>query len=131
MHVTLLSQAPAEAAAAYQKLLEDRKAAAEATAAEAAAGGGGAAPGAAASSGLPPGVKVCEAFELAQPGEKDGQTKIVHEGDGSIAAYSWDAGKCVWEKIGTVVEAPEPGELRGFRGMVVYNLKLLRCILLS
>jgi phospholipase A-2-activating protein len=55
-------------------------------------------------------VKIAEAFELAQPGQKDGETKIVREGDGSIAAYGWDAGQCVWEKIGTVVDAPEPGE---------------------
>lgn len=64
---------------------------------------------AAAAAGLPPGVKIAQTFELAQPGAKDGETKIVREGDGSIAAYSWDAGKCIWEKIGTVVDAPEPG----------------------
>lgn len=64
---------------------------------------------AAAAAGLPPGVKIAQAFELAQPGVKDGETKIVRESDGSISAYSWDAGKCIWEKIGTVVDAPEPG----------------------
>jgi hypothetical protein len=63
-----------------------------------------------AAAGLPPGVKIAESYELAQPGQKDGETKIVREGDGSIAAYGWDAGRCVWEKIGTVVDAPEPGE---------------------
>eukprot|EP00879_Flechtneria_rotunda_P023083 GHRR01024402.1.p1 GENE.GHRR01024402.1~~GHRR01024402.1.p1 ORF type:complete len:154 (+),score=56.22 GHRR01024402.1:48-464(+) len=70
---------------------------------------------AAAAAGLPPGVKVAKSYELAQPGAKDGETKIVREQDGSIAAYSWDAGKCVWEKIGTVVDAPEPGVITSDR----------------
>jgi hypothetical protein len=111
-------QAPAEAAAAYDKMLAERKAAAAASSTAAATGGDAAAAGgngaeaaAVAAAGLPPGVKIAESYELAQPGQKDGETKIVREGDGSIAAYGWDAAQCVWEKIGTVVDAPEPGGL--------------------
>jgi hypothetical protein len=109
-------QAPAEAAAAYDNMLTERKAAAAAASSAAAGGGDAAAAGASgaeaaavAAAGLPPGVKIAEAFELAQPGQKDGETKVVREGDSSIAAYGWDAAQCVWEKIGTVVDAPEPG----------------------
>ncbi|KAF8055486.1 Plaa [Scenedesmus sp. PABB004] len=110
-------QADAETAAGYERLLEQRAAAAAASAADGGGGGeamavdgaGGAPPG------LPPGVKVAEAFELAQPGAKDGETKLVREADGAIAAYGWDAGRGEWEKIGTVVDAPEPGSISSGR----------------
>jgi hypothetical protein len=54
-------------------------------------------------------VKVEDAYALAAPGTKDGETKLVKEADGSVWAYGWDATKAEWEKIGEVVAAPEPG----------------------
>eukprot|EP00775_Hariotina_reticulata_P003509 gene3509-3779_t len=110
----------ANGAAALSKLLEDKAATAREAAAAAGSGSGGqamevdggaGAGGGGAAAGLPAGLKVSEAFELAQPGAKEGETKIIREGDGSIAAYGWDANGCVWQKIGTVVDAPEPGSI--------------------
>lgn len=46
---------------------------------------------------------------MMQPGAKDGDTKLVKEGDGSVAAYGWSLSAGTWEKIGTVVEAPQAG----------------------
>ncbi|KAL0030698.1 hypothetical protein WJX77_002586 [Trebouxia sp. C0004] len=54
---------------------------------------------------LPAGVKMEEASVLLQPGKKDGDTRIVKEG-GAGVAYSWDASRGEWEKIGTVVGGP-------------------------
>lgn len=54
---------------------------------------------------LPPGLKIEEASVLLQPGKKDGDTKIVKEG-GAGVAYSWDASRSEWEKIGTVTGGP-------------------------
>jgi hypothetical protein len=53
---------------------------------------------------------VCDAGELLSPGAKEGETKLVRESDGSVAAYGWSVAAATWEKIGTVVEAPQAGE---------------------
>lgn len=107
------NQADAETTAAFNRLLEERKAAAAQAAsnsAAAAAAGAGSSSGAAGGWGaLPPGVKVADAVDLIQPGSKDGETKLVREGDGSVAAYGWSLSAGTWEKIGTVVEAPQAG----------------------
>jgi phospholipase A-2-activating protein len=42
---------------------------------------------------------------LQQPGAKDGQTRIVREGDSGVA-YSWNAKEYKWDKIGEVVDGP-------------------------
>lgn len=104
-------KADAEVSAAFSRLLEERKAAAAQAAADSAAAGqagGGAGGGAGA---LPPGVKVVEAHELMAPGSKDGETKLVREADGSVSAYGWSLGGGAWEKIGTVVDAPQAGAI--------------------
>jgi hypothetical protein len=54
-------------------------------------------------------VKVAEAHELINPGGKDGETKLVREADGSVSAYGWSLSAGTWEKIGTVVDAPQAG----------------------
>lgn len=106
----LSNQADAETTAAFNRLLEERKAAAaQAAANSAAAAGAGSSSAAGGGGALPPGVKVADAVELVQPGSKDGETKLVREGDGSVAAYGWSLAAGTWEKIGTVVEAPQAG----------------------
>ncbi|KAG6542654.1 hypothetical protein Mapa_015888 [Marchantia paleacea] len=42
---------------------------------------------------------------LQQPGTKDGQTKIIREGDSGVA-YSWNKNEYKWDKIGEVVDGP-------------------------
>ncbi|KAL0051183.1 hypothetical protein WJX82_003205 [Trebouxia sp. C0006] len=54
---------------------------------------------------LPAGLKMEEASVLLQPGKKDGDTRIVKE-SGAGVAYSWNASRGEWEKIGTVVGGP-------------------------
>jgi phospholipase A-2-activating protein len=39
---------------------------------------------------------------LHAPGEADGQTKVIAETGGSIAAYAWSAGTQSWERLGEV-----------------------------
>ena len=41
---------------------------------------------------------------LLAPGKRDGQTKMVRDGD-KVSVHSWDASKCQWLKIGDVVGA--------------------------
>ena len=41
---------------------------------------------------------------LLAPGKRDGQTKMVKDGD-KVSVHSWDASKCQWVKIGDVVGA--------------------------
>lgn len=41
---------------------------------------------------------------LAQPGTRDGQTKMINEG-GKAIAYSWSASEQQWVKVGDVVGA--------------------------
>ncbi|PIA55620.1 hypothetical protein AQUCO_00700139v1 [Aquilegia coerulea] len=43
---------------------------------------------------------------LQTPGTKDGQTKIVREGDNGVA-YAWNSSDQKWDKIGEVVDGPE------------------------
>ncbi|KAL2609949.1 hypothetical protein R1flu_028522 [Riccia fluitans] len=43
---------------------------------------------------------------LQQPGTKDGQTKIVREGDSGVA-YSWNKNEYKWDKIGEVIDGPD------------------------
>lgn len=102
------AQAPAEAAAAYEARLAERAAAAAAAARDSEAGAGA---GAGASiPGLPPGVSVADAAELAAPGSRDGETKLVREADGGVNVYSWAAARSTWELLGAVVEPPSaPG----------------------
>ena len=42
---------------------------------------------------LPPGLKMEDASVLSQSGKKDGETKIVKEGNAGVA-YSWDSSRC-------------------------------------
>ena len=51
---------------------------------------------------LPPGLKIEDQIVLLTPGTRHGQTKVVSEGGGA-AAYSWNAPKRDWEKLGDVV----------------------------
>ncbi|KAJ3670094.1 hypothetical protein LUZ60_010418 [Juncus effusus] len=54
---------------------------------------------------------------LQTPGNNDGQTLIVREGDNGVA-YSWNARESQWDKIGEVVDGP--GEAGGQQGQL-YN----------
>lgn len=101
-------KAPADEVAAYQAVMDARKAEAQASAAAAASDP---------ASALPPGLNVEEPFALAQPGSKDGATKVVREADGAIMAYCWSAATSTWEQIGEVVPAPTGGtKVRGPKG---------------
>lgn len=42
---------------------------------------------------------------LKQPGTKNGQTKIIREGDNGVA-YSWNAKEFQWDKVGEIVDGP-------------------------
>eukprot|EP00250_Pteridium_aquilinum_P008027 c17609_g2_i1 orf=92-2383(+) len=44
--------------------------------------------------------------DLIQPGTKNGQTKIIREGDSGVA-YSWNAKEYMWDKVGEVVDGPD------------------------
>eukprot|EP00249_Psilotum_nudum_P003972 c17494_g1_i1 orf=165-2480(+) len=48
---------------------------------------------------------------LSQPGKKDGQSKIIREGDSGVA-YSWNEKEYKWEKIGEVVDGPDLSQSR-------------------
>lgn len=48
---------------------------------------------------------------LKVPGTKNGQTKIIREGDNGVA-YSWNAKEYQWDKIGEVVDGPGNSESR-------------------
>ncbi|KAK9806981.1 hypothetical protein WJX72_009418 [[Myrmecia] bisecta] len=85
-------QAPAEARQAYEASLEAKKAGGV-------EGSGGA---------LPAGLTLEDASVLTQPGTRDGQTKVVREG-GAGVAYSWDAARGQWEKVGEVMGGPGEG----------------------
>ena len=84
--------ASAELVQAYQAALTSKK---EAAAAAAQQGGGE-------GGGLPAGLRLEDPGVLLQPGTKSGQIKVVREG-GAGVAYSWDAGKSEWERVGEVV----------------------------
>eukprot|EP00898_Chlorokybus_atmophyticus_P001868 jgi/Chlat1/2682/Chrsp18S02992 len=45
---------------------------------------------------------------LQQPGTKDGQTKIIKEGDSGVA-YSWNSREFNWDKVGEVIDGPDDG----------------------
>ncbi|GAX81885.1 hypothetical protein CEUSTIGMA_g9313.t1 [Chlamydomonas eustigma] len=85
--------------ASLTQLLEERQAAIAAKGAEGA--------GAEGAGALPPGLKVVEPHALLQPGNKDGDTKVVKEANGAVNAYAWDAANFKWEMIGEVVAAPQ------------------------
>ena len=68
------------------------------------AGGGGGGGG----DGLPEGMKMEDAAVLQAPGGREGQIVVVKEGSSGVA-YSWDAAKSEWERIGEVVSGPESG----------------------
>ncbi|KAL3142952.1 hypothetical protein ABBQ38_003237 [Trebouxia sp. C0009 RCD-2024] len=86
--------APAETVAGLVAAVEARKQPQQGASHDTAVGGA-----------LPAGLKMEEASVLLQSGKKDGETKIVKEG-GAGVAYSWDASRGEWEKIGTVVGGP-------------------------
>lgn len=48
---------------------------------------------------------------LKVPGTKNGQTKIIREGDNGVA-YSWNAKEFQWDKVGEVVDGPSNSESR-------------------
>lgn len=55
------------------------------------------------------GIKVSELpglEALQQPGTKNGQTKVIREGDTGVA-YSWNSTEYKWDKIGEVVDGPD------------------------
>lgn len=45
---------------------------------------------------------------LQVPGTKDGQTKVIREGDNGVA-YSWNSKEYKWDKIGEIVDGPGEG----------------------
>ncbi|KAF0908304.1 hypothetical protein E2562_024718 [Oryza meyeriana var. granulata] len=66
---------------------------------------------------------------LQVPGNSDGQTLIVREGDNGVA-YSWNSKELQWDKIGEVVDGPgdaaaAPGQfLDGVRYDFVFNVDI-------
>ncbi|XP_062189711.1 uncharacterized protein LOC133892777 [Phragmites australis] len=64
---------------------------------------------------------------LQVPGNSDGQTLIVREGDNGVA-YSWNSRELKWDKIGEVVDGPgdaAPGQvLDGVRYDFVFNVDI-------
>ncbi|XP_062187090.1 uncharacterized protein LOC133890640 isoform X2 [Phragmites australis] len=66
---------------------------------------------------------------LQVPGNSDGQTLIVREGDNGVA-YSWNSRELKWDKIGEVVDGPEAGDaaqgqvLDGVRYDFVFNVDI-------
>ena len=59
-----------------------------------------------------------DASALQKPGQKDGQTKMVREGDG-VMAYSWSQSEQQWQKIGHVMGAT--GGSSATSGKQLYN----------
>ncbi|KAM7252359.1 hypothetical protein ACFE04_024242 [Oxalis oulophora] len=57
---------------------------------------------------------------LQIPGTKDGQTKIVREGDNGVA-YSWNMREVKWDKIGEVVDGPDDAIKRPIHNGVEYD----------
>uniref|UniRef100_A0A0D6QXS4 Phospholipase A-2-activating protein n=1 Tax=Araucaria cunninghamii TaxID=56994 RepID=A0A0D6QXS4_ARACU len=57
---------------------------------------------------------------LQQPGSKNGQTKIVREGDSGVA-YSWNMAEYKWDKIGEVVDGPDGSQGRKTLDGVPYD----------
>lgn len=55
---------------------------------------------------------------LLQPGQKDGQTKVVNDGD-AVRAYSWSQGEQRWIRIGDVMGAS--GSSAANSGKQLYN----------
>ncbi|XP_015601161.1 phospholipase A-2-activating protein [Cephus cinctus] len=67
------------------------------------------------------GIKISELPDskvLSQPGQKDGQTKMVREGD-VVRAYSWSQSLQKWERIGDVMGAS--GGSAATSGKQLYN----------
>ncbi|KAL6647131.1 hypothetical protein ACP70R_014568 [Stipagrostis hirtigluma subsp. patula] len=64
---------------------------------------------------------------LQVPGNSDGQTLIVREGDNGVA-YSWNSRELKWDKIGEVVDGPEDAAqgqvLDGVRYDFVFNVDI-------
>nr|CAB3451833.1 unnamed protein product [Digitaria exilis] len=64
---------------------------------------------------------------LQVPGNSDGQTLIVREGDNGVA-YSWNSAELKWDKIGEVVDGPEDaaqGQVHdGVRYDFVFNVDI-------
>ncbi|GJN24404.1 hypothetical protein PR202_gb12142 [Eleusine coracana subsp. coracana] len=66
---------------------------------------------------------------LQVPGNSDGQTLIVREGDNGVA-YSWNSTELKWDKIGEVVDGPGSGDaaqgqvLDGVRYDFVFNVDI-------
>ncbi|KAJ4964172.1 hypothetical protein NE237_024111 [Protea cynaroides] len=57
---------------------------------------------------------------LQVPGTRDGQTKVVREGDNGVA-YSWNLKEQKWDKIGEVVDGPEDSINRAVLDGVQYD----------
>lgn len=57
---------------------------------------------------------------LFNPGRRDGQTKLIRDGD-RVEAYSWDAAKNEWSKVGEVVGSS--GGSQATSGKVLYEGK--------
>ncbi|CAM6084680.1 unnamed protein product [Calypogeia fissa] len=57
---------------------------------------------------------------LQQPGTKDGQTKIIREGDSGVA-YSWNKNEFKWDKIGEVVDGPDDSVQKKTLNGVAYD----------
>lgn len=70
------------------------------------------------------GMKVSELpgpESLLREGKKDGETKMVREGD-KVSCYSWSAAEIKWNKIGDVVGAS--GATQNTSGKVLYDGKV-------
>ncbi|KAK1301231.1 hypothetical protein QJS10_CPB13g00110 [Acorus calamus] len=57
---------------------------------------------------------------LQHPGNHDGQTKVIREGDNGVA-YSWNSRDKIWDKIGEVVEGPEDSKVHAVLDGVKYD----------
>ncbi|XP_028064830.1 phospholipase A-2-activating protein-like [Camellia sinensis] len=57
---------------------------------------------------------------LQVPGTRDGQTKVVREGDNGVA-YSWNMKEQQWDKIGEVVDGPDDSMKRPVLDGVEYD----------
>lgn len=97
--------ASAETIQNFMATLESRKAAAK-------AGGDAGA--------LPEGLTLEDPMVLTQPGNRDGQTKIVREGGGGMA-YSWSAARQEWEKVGEVVAGPDAEDTMAVGGKQLHG----------
>jgi phospholipase A-2-activating protein len=58
---------------------------------------------------------------LERPGKKDGETKMIRDGD-KVGCYSWSAADKKWSKVGDVVGAS--GATQNTSGRVLYEGKV-------